>query len=338
MPASSLHRLTTALVLPGEPALKVAAEVFVPALLASPPVALVCLPGGAMNRGYFNLQSQDDESYSFAAAMTARGFIVITIDHLGVGDSDKPADSYALTLERIAQANADATAQLLNGLRDGSLIATQPALPTLQSIGVGHSMGAMVTTVQQALAQQHAGIALLGFSTRGLPEYVSAEARELSKDSLAVRAETVRLARQMFLTDYPSIRVTQESKVVYGGSNAEPAGMLALKPAIEKLLPVPAYQSMLPGNIAPEAAQITVPVFLGLGDKDMAGSPHAIPAAFPCSRDVSLLVLPGTGHNHFVFASRHLLFERLAVWARMIASPEPFGRGRAAPASDTLRA
>lgn len=322
---SSQHLLTTGVVLPGEAPLKVAAEVFLPASLALPPVALVCLPGGAMNRGYFNLLSQDDDSYSFAAAMTARGFIVITLDHPGVGGSDKPSDSYALTLECIAQANADATASLLSGLREGSLLNELTALPTLRSIGIGHSMGAMVTTVQQALAQQHAGIALLGFSTRGLPDYVSAEARELAKDPVGLRTEVVRLARQMFVGDYPGIRVTQESKVVYGGSNAEPAGMLALKPSIEKLLPVPAFQSMLPGNIATEAAQISVPVFLGLGDKDMAGSPHAIPAAFGNSKDVSLLILPATGHNHFVFASRHLLFERLATWARTVASTEPFG-------------
>lgn len=329
MLASSQHLLTTGVVLPGEAALKLAAAVFTPACLAAPPVALVCLPGGAMNRGYFNLQSADDESYSFAAAMTARGFIVITLDHPGVGGSDKPADSYALTLECIALANADATAQLLQSLRDGSLRADLPALPTLRSIGVGHSMGAMVTTVQQALAQQHAGIALLGFSTRGLPDYVSAEARELATDPSALRTEVVRLARQMFVSDYPSIRATRESKVVYGGSNAEPAGMLALRATIEKLLPVPAYQSMLPGNIAAEAAQISVPVFLGLGENDMTGSPHAIPAAFPGSPDVSLLILPATGHNHFVFASRHQLFQRMATWARTVTATEPFGLGAA---------
>lgn len=319
MRAATQHRLATAVTWPGQAPLCVAAEVFVPDDIASPLLALVCLPGGAMNRGYFHLLAGADHSYSFAAAMTARGFIVITIDHPGVGDSNKPDDSYSLTPERIAAANADATQQLLDGLRNGSLREDLEALPALRSVGVGHSMGAMMTTIQQAGWGQHAGIALLGFSTRGLPEYVSAEARELAKDPLAIKPELLRLARQMFVTDYPGIRSTQDTKVIYAGGNAEAAGVMALKPAIEKLLPVPAYQSMLPGNVAAEAAAISVPVFLGLGENDMAGTPHAIPAAFPRSADVSLLVLPATGHNHFVFASRHGLFARMAHWLRAVA-------------------
>ena len=319
MRQASQHLLTTSVAWPGQAPLRVAAEVFMPDVIGPSPLALVCLPGGAMNRTYFHLLAGRDTSFSFAAAMTARGFVVITLDHPGVGGSDKPDDSYGLTPERIAAANTEAASQLLNALRAGSLLPDVAAMPGLCSVGVGHSMGAMMTIIQQALSPQHIGIALLGFSTRGLPEYVTAEARELAKDPVAIKAERVRLARQMFVTDYPSIRSTQDTKVIYAGGNAEPEGVMALRPAIEKLLPVAAYQSMLPGNVAAEAAQISVPVFLGLGENDMAGSPHTVPAAFPKSQDVSLLVLPATGHNHFVFASRHLLFERLTRWLHAIA-------------------
>jgi pimeloyl-ACP methyl ester carboxylesterase len=93
----------------------------------------------------------------------------------------------------------------------------------------------------------------------------------------------------------------------------------ALKAASgEPVLPLPAYHSMLPGNVAFEAAQIDVPVFLGVGERDMVGPPHQVPAAFTKSSDVTLLVLPEAGHSHFLFPSRKRLFDRLATWARSV--------------------
>jgi len=76
--------------------------------------------------------------------------------------------------------------------------------------------------------------------------------------------------------------------------------------------------SMIPGSTAPECAQIDTPLLLGVGDRDIAGPPHEIPASFPASRDLTLLVLPATGHCHFVFDSRHGLFERVASWCEAI--------------------
>ena len=313
-------RLPAGVELPGEPALEVAASVWLPAGPLAVPAALLCLAGGNMNRRYFDLDAAGDDSFSFAAQMTARGFVVIALDHLGLGESTRPVDGYALLPDLIAGANAHATATLLKRLRDGTLHAAVPALPRLRSIGVGHSMGAMLTVLQQARAFQHAGVALLGFSTKGLPQYVPADVRELSTDPVAVRARLVEFAQRMFVVPYPRIRSSGNGAEVYGSAKADPRGIAALKAATDCLLPVPAFLSMILGNVASEAAQIEVPVFLGLGDRDMAGPPHEIPAAFPASRDVSLLVLPDTGHSHFLFASRTALFDRLAWWARGLAS------------------
>lgn len=313
-------RLNTSIALPGVAPLQIAAEVFAPAQLAEPPMVLICLPGGGMNRRYYDLMAGADESYSFARQMAARGFIVVTLDHLGVGDSSRPADSYALTPERINQANAEATAQLLARLRAGELLPQFGALPRLQSIGVGHSMGAMFTVLQQAAANQHAAIVVLGFSTRGLPEYVSPKVRELAAEPAAIRAELLPLARRMFVHDYPEIAPSSQSNSLFSGSKAEAAGVEAIKAARAPLLPVAAFFSMVPGNIAPEAAQITVPVFLGIGERDMVGAPHQVPTAFSASRDVTLYIQPGAGHSHFLFASRAQLFQRLHSWLRTVVA------------------
>ncbi len=318
-------KLDTGVELPGESGtLQIGASVWLPAQPAQAVALLLCLPGGNMNRRYYDLRPDDgDQSFSFAAQMTARGYIVAALDHLGLGDSSKPEDGWALTAELLVQANAKATAELQSRLREGRLVAEVPALPALRSIGVGHSMGAMLTILQQHAARQHAAIALLGFSTRGLPEYAPPALKEAT-DPLAVRPQLVEITRRMFPKPYPVIHSSNGSgnnAELFGSKKADPKGVVALKAATDCMLPVPAMMSMVPGNVAPEAATLDVPLFLGLGGRDMVGPTHQVPAAFPKCDDLTLQVLPETGHSHFLFPTRGLLFERLALWGRTVAAP-----------------
>ncbi len=316
----SLHlKLDSGIELPDEPsALRVGASVWLPAQPAQATALLVCLPGGNMNRRYYDLRPDDgDESFSFAAQMTARGFIVAALDHLGLGDSSKPADGWALTAELLTQANATATAALLTRLREGTLAEGLAALPALRSIGVGHSMGAMLTILQQHVARQHAAVVLLGFSTRGLPEYAPPGLKDAT-DPVAVRPHLVDYARRMFGKPYPVIHSSGGSgnnAELFGSKKADPRGVAALKAATDCVLPVSAMMSMVPGNVAPEAATLDVPLFLGLGGRDMVGPTHVVPAAFPKCEDLTLVVLPETGHSHFLFPTRTQLFDRIARWA-----------------------
>jgi len=293
------------------------------ASLGAVPAVLVCLPGGAMNRRFFDLMpggaAAGDVSFSFARQMAGRGFIVVSIDHLGVGGSDRPEDGYALTPDLVVQANQHALEQVLARLRGGGLLADLPPLPDLVAIGVGHSMGAMLTLLQQHKYRPYAGLALLGFSTRGMPEYLIPEAKALAADTEAVRAQLVRLAKATFAVPYPEVKPSPQSNNLFAGAAAEPRGVEAIKAARDRMLPVPAFLSMLPGNVAPEAAQIDVPLFLAVGERDIAGPPHQIPAAFTASSDVSLHIMAQSGHSHFLFPSRTGLFNRLAGWARLVA-------------------
>lgn len=314
-------RLDAGVTLPGAPALKLAVEIFLPQADAAGAGSkvLVCLPGGGMNRRFFDLLPSDgDQSFSFARHMRERGFIVVLVDHLGIGESDQPEDGYALTPDVLATANQQVAATVLKGMRDGTLIPDLPALPSLKSIGVGHSMGAMMTVLQQARAQQYDALVLLGFGTHGLPQFLKPEARELAKNQGAVRAELVRLARDMFVQPYPRIGRSPRGDDLYGSGKADPRGVSALKDAIEPLLPVPCFMSMLPDNVAPEAAQINVPVFVGVGERDMTGDPALLPAAYPASPAVTLHILPEAGHSHFLFPSRLGLFDRLTDWLHKI--------------------
>lgn len=330
--SNALHLLLdSGIELPGESGpLQVGASVWLPAQPAQATALLVCLPGGNMNRRYYDLRpplesgggdlrpDEVDESFSFAAQMTARGFIVAALDHLGLGDSSKPEDGWQLTAERLVEANARATAELQAKLREGRLADGVPALPALRSIGVGHSMGAMLTILQQHAARQHAAVVLLGFSTRGLPEYAPPVLKDAT-DPVAVRPMLTDIARKMFGKPYPVIHSSNGSgnnAELFGSKKADPKGVAALKAATDCMLPVPAMMSMVPGNVAPEAATLDVPLFIGLGGRDMVGPTHAVPAAFPKCEDLTLVVLPETGHSHFLFPTRTQLFDRLARWAR----------------------
>ena len=307
----------------GAAPLKCAVDLRIPNRISQPARLLVCLPGGGMNRRFFDLMSGDDDSYSFARAMTAQGYLVAMLDHPGIGDSDRPLDADTLTPDFIADANAQVTAQLLSGLRSGTLDSGVAALPTLQSIGVGHSMGAMLTVLQQAAHAQHRAIAVLGFSTRGLPEYVSAEVLALSRTEQ--RARLVELARLSFAKPATAAPAAPRSGDAantgdfYAAGKAEPRGAAALRPALDRMLTLPAFLSMLPDNIAEACAQIRVPVFIGLGELDIAGPTHAVPASFAASTEVCLHILPQAGHSHFIFAARRGLFRRMAQWLRALA-------------------
>lgn len=290
------------------------AELFLPPA-GTPKAVLFCLAGGGMNRRFFNLQADGgDASFSFAHAMTSQGYMVVAIDHLGLGGSDAPDDGHTLTTALLAQGNAALVRQILNGLQAGTLVAGLPALPNLKSIGVGHSMGAMLTVVQQAEYAQHDALVLMGFGTRGLPQFLPAEVREQAADTQAVRREIPRLAKAMFPDAYPRLSRSPREGDFYGGANADPRGVNALKAALAPMLAYPAYQSLLPGNVAPEAQSLRTPLLLVVGERDMVGEPQGLPAQFPASASVTLQVMPDTGHSHFLFPSRTQLFASVADW------------------------
>ena len=202
--------------------LKLAVELQLPQQISAAPVLLACVPGGGMNRRYWDLLPDDgDTSYSFAAQMTARGLLVLLVDPVGIGDSDRPGDGWALRPELLAEAHHAAIAAVCTGLREGRLVAGLPAMPQLQSLGVGHSLGALLTIVQQARHASHAGIAVLGFGCDGLPDYLVPEARALIGDTDAFRARLPEIARAQFGEPFAIIKPSRPSTGLFAAERAE---------------------------------------------------------------------------------------------------------------------
>jgi pimeloyl-ACP methyl ester carboxylesterase len=310
---SRLRRIELGAPLEGEGPLWMSAEVFVPERIRAPATVLFCVPGGGMSRAYFDLGGGEPAArgFSFARAMTAQGFIVVALDYLGVGDSSRPADGFAITADLLSRCNQLAVAQISQALREGGLDSALAPCPDLVSVGVGHSMGAMLTILQQDAWRPHAALVLLGFTTGGLPQYITPDERA-ALERPDWRSHVADLARVRFngLAYVPSpLRDTDGS-----------AAGAALRRAQDSILATPATHSMMPGNVGEEAARIDVPLFLGLGERDMAGPPHATPQNFPACYDLTLHIVPGAGHHPFVTPAAGRLFERIGGWLVQLAA------------------
>jgi pimeloyl-ACP methyl ester carboxylesterase len=285
-------------VIAGERDLSLAVDVHRPE--REPTAALFCLPGGGLDRRWFDLAA---EGRSFARALTARGFAVATLDSLGWAESSRPRDGFALVPEVVAAANAQAAEALAAGLPAG-----------LPRIGVGHSLGALLTIVQQAEHESFDALVLLGATTRGLRVVLSDEELAYADRPEAARAELVRLARKRSGDDgWFELPAAARAGAIFDGG-ADPAALAAMRAIGCEVVSVLALFSMIPGCSAPWAERVRVPVFLGVGERDITGPPHELPAAFPASPDVTLHVQPVAGHSHFAFATCEGLFERVAAF------------------------
>ncbi|MWA02376.1 alpha/beta fold hydrolase [Actinomadura sp. LD22] len=146
----------------GEP-LSQTAWIFAPEDAAEVKGAILCLAGGTYDKKYWHLEVPGHEGYSFARRLARRGYVVIALDHLGVGGSADPTASGGVDLQLLASGDAAVAAQVRARLDDGMLVPGLRPLPHLPLIGAGHSMGACLTTMVQARAGAYDAVALLGY-------------------------------------------------------------------------------------------------------------------------------------------------------------------------------
>jgi pimeloyl-ACP methyl ester carboxylesterase len=277
-----------------------ALEVFLPASLAARPVLFFCIPGGGMNRGYFNLDGGADLPFSFARAMTGAGHVVVTIDPVGVGDSTHPDDAFALTSSVMTELNHQAFIAMRAMEVDGLALGSFPV------VGVGHSAGAMLAVLQQTSFGDFDATLLLCFGSGGLPQHFPAEYLEAAAKPDFDRATIVDMARSMFGGDgYMPIR---------GRPSETPATSALAKAYSATVAPLGAH-AMTPGNVRTEMAMLDRPAFLALGGRDMTGPAHLLAKDFEACPDLTVYVIAGAGHHLFVVREAPALYERIACWA-----------------------
>ena len=305
---SALHewRLDVSGACAGPDRLEVAATLVTPEAQV-PRALLACLPGGFLGRRYYDLEVDGDRGYSFADAMALRGFATLAFDHLGVDESSRPVDGWALDPDTLARANQLALEAAM--VRSERELGFAP-VPVL---GVGHSMGSCLAVVQQANHSSYKALVLFSFATSGLPDFLQGREAGVAHDPAAIRERIVELARERFGQAYPGDAPDADHAAFSVGS-APPAAARALERAATGVLPIPGLLSMIPGGFAPWAEQVRIPTLVARGDHDLPGSAEGAIASLPAASRVDTFTQPDCWHCHFVSNTREALFQRVADW------------------------
>ena len=69
---------------------------------------------------------------------------------------------------------------------------------------------------------------------------------------------------------------------------------------------VVAVWCLAPGAVAPEAAAVTVPVLVAMGERDVVADPRGEPRAYQLAPSVDLFVCRRMGHMHNFASTREL--------------------------------
>jgi pimeloyl-ACP methyl ester carboxylesterase len=274
---------------------------------------VVCLPGGGMTRRYFDLPEHLPGRWSLARRLRELpGTAVLTLDHLGVGESPPPDDPFTLTPRVIAAVNAHAVAVVVERLAAGTLLDGLGPLAVHRSVGVGHSMGAMLVVFQQARHRSFDAVALLGFGGAGLPEHLDDDERGYAGDYDELELALPALVAARFGRALVPSGTTASSFLNVGAST--PGATEVLAHARGVLLALGGLTSMVPGSSDAALAAVDVPVFLGRGEHDIVLEPERMHALLSSAPSITEVVVPGAGHNHVIADEREQLFEALAAW------------------------
>ncbi len=304
----------------GEPA-HVSVTIVLPDPAAVGPEPVVCFakPGAGLARPYFTEDLPGPARGAQAAWHARRGWVFVAVDHLGSGGSSHHDPKRTASYATVVGASAAAEQEVLDRLRSGTLAPGFPALTDPLVLGIGQSMGACLTVVQQAHHRSYDGIGVLGYSAlnlrpptppgrppcvlpwrlRDAPSTVVNEPA-IAGDTRTGLAHFQDAAWSFFADD------VDRSAVRLGDPTA---------PWVSTRIPSLIATVTTPGSIASEAAAIDVPVLLAMGDRDVVVDPAGEPRAYLSCSSIDLFVCPAMGHLHNFAGTRELLWRRIETWA-----------------------
>lgn len=302
--------------------LTIVATAFLPApeRLTDRHTVVFAMPGGGYSRGYFDMEFPERSGYSQAAHHVESGLIMIAIDHLGVGESS-PEVADVLRIEDIAAANDYAVREISRRLREGVAVAGYPAIDVGSCVGMGQSMGGGVAVIMAGRHQTFDAIAVLGYSAiHTVLPFPGAEdagyaknfefSRDDAPDTFSVEAASATIPGffyPFFYDDVPADIVAADTAGGYPLRDTAPAfGSKTIPPCVVAMLS--------PGYISTEAASLSIPVLIGLGERDTAPDPRGEPSAYCASSDITLFICPRMAHMHNFATTRAVLWDRIAHW------------------------
>ncbi len=319
----------------GEPAhvaLTVTAPDDLPA--GGPPVVCFAKPGAGYSRGYFTEALPGPAPGAAAGAQAdwhaARGWIMVAVDHLGVGESSQH-DAERLAYTPVAAAAQAAETEVRQKLAAGTLIDGLPPVEDPVTVGIGQSMGGALTIVQQGRFHCYDGIGVLGYSPLrthpptepgtprlGLPwvprdtapsegVFTNGFALALSLESAGQR--TGSMAWGFHYDDVePEVVRRDMDDYPFRGGNLPVWGSATVPFTV-------ALWSVTPGGALAEAAAVRTPVLVALGERDVLVDPRGETRAYESSPSVDFFVCPRMAHMHNFAGTRELFWQRIQTWA-----------------------
>jgi hypothetical protein len=319
---------------------EVALTVHLPDREARPDRPVVCFakPGGGYSRGYYTVDLPGPAQGSQAAWHADRGWIFVSVDHLGVGESTVIADPERLGYTTVAAGSQAAELAVLERLAEGTLVDGYPAVTDPLRLGIGQSMGGCMTVIQQGRYHCYDGIGVLGYSAvhtsvqlgvgqrlpgAWIPRDVLASSGiavvpPMSADLMEVFAQaSVEGAPPLMGWGFhyddvdPEIVRADLAEFPTRNGNVPPWGSGTLPQSV-------ASWCMAPGAIAPEAAAVVVPVLVAMGERDVIGDPRGELRAYQSASSVDFYVCPRMGHMHNFAGTRELFWRRIETWATWV--------------------
>ncbi len=326
---------------------RTAATVYLPdaETLSDPPVVCFAFPGGGYCRRYYSFDMPDGAGRGEAGWHVARGWIFVACDHLGFGDSTVP-DGNVLNYDNVAAGNRATVDAVMRRLESGSMLDGFPAVRDATKLGIGQSMGGCFTIVLQGQHGTFDGIASLGYSAihtvvpsrPGTPRAVwpwIPRGSDLEHPQI-LNAAAVSAATGPTLTGNDSIgeaAAAGEHPFAWAfhyddvPSDIVAADMAASAGTAER--PLPRWRSatmpacglymVAPGTVALEAASITVPVLVAVGERDVVPDPWMEPKAFKSATDITVFVCPRMAHMHNFASTREVFWQRIHSWGTGVA-------------------
>jgi alpha-beta hydrolase superfamily lysophospholipase len=313
----------------GEPA-ALALTVTLPDEVPNDPVVCFAKPGAGYSRGYFTEDLPGPGRGAQADWHARRGWIVVSVDHLGVGDSSQH-DAARLRYGPVVAASEAAETEVRQKLAAGTLVDGLTAVQDALTIGIGQSMGGALTVIQQGRYHSYDGIGVLGYSpvhthpptspgTPPLPLPWVPRDTELD-DGVVTNAGA--LAEIEADSDFSASGMAWgfhyddvDPAVVERDMEDYPARRGELPPwGSANILATVAMWCVTPGGAAAEAASVRCPVLVALGERDVLVDPRGEVRAYLSSPSVDFFVCPRMAHMHNFAGTRELFWRRIETWA-----------------------
>lgn len=307
-----------------------------PAQLGPNPIVCFAKPGGGYTKGYYTEELPGPARGAQSRWHAERGWIFVSIDPIGTGASSVDHDSDKLDFTNTAATSRAAEREIASRLTAGTLADDFPAVRDPIVIGIGHSRGGSLTLIQQGRFHEYDGIGILGHSavhTRipsppGRPPVVfpwiprdiaPASGQRLnppSNDSVERQPGQPDMDEAMRWAFHFDDVATEVVNLDLG----EPGGRIGERP-VWRSAPKPttvSHWAMTPGAVAPEAAAVTCPVLIAVGERDVIADPKGDLRAYLSARSIDLFICPRMAHMHNFASTRELMWHRIEQWAEWV--------------------